>query len=594
MKIKYYILFGVCTFSWLILSGCAGGSAFIEQGEVNADNATVIDVIDNSQTLDLDNTATVVIRADMTDSASINAPLHNMWQTANRIAPKPGVSTLPGMRMNTIRMIGGINKRVDGKKVPDLDYDTAIYNEATKQYEYNFAPLIGRIDSIVKRGYKLYQIVVDQPPWAFQRGHSFIPDSQPFDGVSFKEKQRVSHYGNSLPPKDKVAYNHFLQAMMKHLIQEYGRETVAKWRFRIGTEIETPEHWFGTEQDFIEHFANSARAIRTVLPEAIVGVHTRGPNFVYKNGTVTNYKGEKIKAFANGIIEYSYDNNIKIDFWGVSDYPFINLERTRDPKTKFEQFFKPMVQHPKWQTNTILDIEEYSVITRMGRVPGTNVAFIRSHSPQADTFSLALTDEFYQHGITEIFLWGHRAGSKREQYMTIFESMFGLPRISSQIKTDKGEIAENIGAIVVENKVNNSIQAVAYHYEPSDLEADNEQSIQLEFVTQIPVGSTFLYRRKLVAPEHHAFYRFMQHPSAPNWLRTDQTYFSKYGSPSVDLNDEGKAQWSIYEHNNHSVWTQWYKGETVIRDDGRSGSIIKVSSTLPPFSYEKTEIKWVN
>lgn len=594
MKIKYNILLGVCALAWLNLSACGGGSTFTEKSDVNTGNTNVIVPTDNQQTPDLYNSGAVFVRADLTDSASINSPLHNMWQTANRIAPKPGVSTLPGMRMNTIRMIGGINKNVDGEKVPDLTYDTATYNDLTQQYEYNFAPLTGRIDSIIKHGYVLYQIVVDQPPWVFQRGHSFMPDSQPYDGVSFKEKQRVSHYGNSLPPKDKVAYNQFLQAMMEHLIQVYGRATVAKWRFRIGTEIETPDHWFGTEKDFVEHFANSAQAIRAVLPEAIVGVHTRGPNFVYKNGTVTNYKGEEIKAFANGIIEYSYDNNIKIDFWGVSDYPFINQESTRDPKTKYEQFFKPMVEHPKWQADTILDIEEYSVITRMGGVPETNVAFIRSNSPQAETFSLALTDEFYEHDIAEIFLWGHREGSQRDQYMTMFDSMIGLPRISSQIKTDKAKMTDNIGAIIVENKVNNSIQALAYHYVPTDLEAVEEQKIQLEFVTQTPVGSTFLYRKRLVAPEHHAFYSFMQNPSAPNWLRTDQTYFSKYGSPSVDLNDEGKVQWANYEHNNPSVWTQWQKGNTVERDDGRTGSIVKVNTTLPPFSYEKTEIKWVN
>lgn len=560
---------------------------------VSENNTTEQDFIDNREKPKIDNTASVVIYADATDEARVKAPLYDMWKTANRIAPKLGVSTLPGMQINTIRMIGGINKTVDGQKVPNLDYDPVRYNEDTQQYEYDFTPLIGRIDAVVKQGYVLHQIVVDQPPWAFQRGYTFIPDSEPFDGVNFKESQRVSHYGNSLPPKDKVAYNQFLQAMMQHLIQEYGRDTVAKWRFRIGTEIETPDHWYGTEQDFIEHFANSAKAIRAVLPEAIIGVHTRGPDFLYKNGTVTNYKGEQIKAFSDGIIEYSHDNNIKIDFWGVSDYPFINLESTRDPKTKYAKFFKPMLEHPKWQNGTAVDVEEFSVITRMGGVPNTNVAFISSHSPQAETFSVALTDEFYQHGVDGIFLWGYRTGSSRPLYMTIFESMFDLPRVSSEITNQEGGAVENIGAVVVKNEQDKSIQAVTYHYDPASLEADNVRDVQLAVVTEAPVGTTYYYRKKLAAPEHHAFYSFMNNASASSWLRTDKNYFSKYGSPTVDLNDAGKAEWDKYTHDNPSVWTEWQEGITVAREDGQPGSLLKVNSALPQFSYEKTEIKWV-
>ncbi|WP_157964767.1 GH39 family glycosyl hydrolase [Algibacillus agarilyticus] len=534
----------------------------------------------------IDDKADVIVKADMTDLNSRNADLHDIWSTLNRIAPTNGVVVIDGMKVNTIRMLGGIMKKdADGNKVPDYEYDTAKYNEQTKQYEYNFQPLIERINAIVDKGKNLHQIVLDQPSWAFQTGHQFIPDDQPYDGVSFKESQRISHYGNSLPPKDKVAYNAFLQATMNRLIAEYGEEKVLSWRFRIGTEIETPDHWYGSEQDFVEHFANSVNAIRTVLPNAIIGLHTRTPGFVYKNGTVTNYKGEPIKSFANALIEYCADNNIKYDFWGVSDYPFINNASTRDPKTKYEQFFKPLVDHPKWQQGTIIDIEEYSVITKMGFVP-PHYAYITSDSPQADTFNIALTDEFYQHDVHQVFQWGLRNGDKPWP-VDIFATMLGQPRINAEVN------AESVGSIVVTDLSDKSIQAVTYHYDPKNLETKNDRDVKLSFNVDQPVGTPFYYRKKLTAPEHHAYHNFMQQTNSAGWLKSGKG-FDKYGSPHIVLNDAGIIEWDKYQFNNPTRWTQWQASITVARTDGKTGSQVIIDSTLPLFSYEKTDIKWSN
>jgi hypothetical protein len=520
----------------------------------------------------------------MTNLNSHKADLHDMWSTINRIAPKSGVTNIDGLKVNVVRMLGGINKKVDGKNVPDLDYDIATYNEQTSQYEYNFQPLTDRIDAIVNKDKNLHQIVLDQPPWAFQHGHSFIPDEQPYDGVSFKESQRVSHYGNSLPPKDKVAYNQFLQATMNHLISVYGESTVLSWRFRIGTEIETPDHWYGTEQDFIEHFANSVNAIRAVLPNAKIGLHTRSPNFVYKNGTVTNYKGEKIKSFADALITYCADNNIKYDFWGLSDYPFITNASTRDPKTKYDDFFKPLVEHPKWQAGTTIDIEEYSVITRMGFVPPI-YAYITSDSPQADTFNVALTDEFYQNNVNQVFQWGLRNGDKPWP-VEVFATMFGKPRISAEVNT------ETVGSIIVADLNDNNIEAVTYHYDPKNLEAENNRDVKLAFYVDKPVGTTFYYRKILAAPENHAFYNFMKQPSADSWLKTDANYYNKYGAPNIVLNETGTAHWESYQNPKPMAWTEWQSATTVARADDKSGSQVNISSVLPLFSFEKTQIKW--
>ena len=47
--------------------------------------------------------------------------LYDIWNTVNRISLINGVVGIDGLKVNTVRMLGGINKKVDGKKVPDLD-----------------------------------------------------------------------------------------------------------------------------------------------------------------------------------------------------------------------------------------------------------------------------------------------------------------------------------------------------------------------------------------------------------------------------------------------------------------------------------------
>ena len=320
------------------------------------------------------------------------------------------------MTVNTVRMLGGIVERGKNREKterPNLAFDICTYDEENQQYVYHFDRLVNRINRIRKGGTEIYQLVLDQPPWAFQRGYTFIPEGER-DGVHFRENERVSHYGNSLPPCDKEAYAAFIKALMQHLIDVYGEDLVKTWRFRVGSEIETPEHWYGTEADFIEHFANTVTAIRSVLPDAIIGLHTRAPDFVYMKNNLGNYKGEQIKSFAHGIIEYCHDNDIRYDFWGISDYPNITKEEDRDPKAKYTRLFAPLVTHPKWLPDTIIDVEEFGVITSMSPL-------VFSDTAQADTFQVALTDHFYTHGVKQVFQWNQRVGSERAMVNQSFQ-----------------------------------------------------------------------------------------------------------------------------------------------------------------------------
>ncbi|MEN8878555.1 MAG: hypothetical protein ABF311_00190, partial [Polaribacter sp.] len=92
--------------------------------------------------------AQVNLSTDFTDETKKNQPLHNIWSIANRISPTNGSNIRPGIKMNIVRMIGGIKKTVNGKNLKDLDFDTCLYDSINNVYVYKFERLTDRLDKI--------------------------------------------------------------------------------------------------------------------------------------------------------------------------------------------------------------------------------------------------------------------------------------------------------------------------------------------------------------------------------------------------------------------------------------------------------------
>ena len=81
--------------------------------------------------------AQVTLSTDFTSDELKKEPLHSIWTVANRISPTNGAGVRDGIDVNLVRMIGGINKKVDGQNVPDLDFDPCRYDSLTDTYIYN-------------------------------------------------------------------------------------------------------------------------------------------------------------------------------------------------------------------------------------------------------------------------------------------------------------------------------------------------------------------------------------------------------------------------------------------------------------------------
>jgi hypothetical protein len=532
--------------------------------------------------------AQVALSTDFTDDGFKKAPLHDIWTVANRISPETGGGVREGIAINTVRMIGGINKKINGKKVPYPEFDPCRYDTATNSYIYNWTPLKSRIDAILNKGTRIQQIVLDQPPWAFQHGYTFIPEGT-LDSIHFREDERVTGYGNSLPPADKEAYHDFIKGLMEELIATYGKSVVESWRFRVGSEIETPDHWKGSKQDFIEHFANTEKAVRSVLPDAMVGLHTREPNFIYKNGTVLNYKGEPIASFASDLIEYCYDSDVQYDFWGVSDYVLINNLSDRDISQRYDILIAPLVNHPKWNSNAGIDIMEYNVAISMNPPDGGSVlGCATSHS---EVYHIALSKLFYTNSekkLDQVFRWNQRPNSKDSPAIEVLNSMVGKTHYLSEILGDPVVAGNQIDAIFCNDEAGKEYDIMIYNYNASSLNFQAEESVEISFVAELPVGTTVYYRNLTYGKEQNELQSFLENEPASGWVKEG---WDRKGEPSRILNEAGAAAWETYENPGLYKFSEWANATSVPRLDGGEGSMINISTQIPSFTFKKFEFR---
>ncbi len=528
--------------------------------------------------------AQVTLSTDFTSESEKKLPIHNVWNVANRISPINGSNIRPGIKMNIVRMIGGIRKVVNGVPQKDLDFDPCLYDSINNTYVYRWEPLIKRLDKVLNSQTEILQIALDQPPWAFQHGYTFIPNGTR-DNINFREKEKMSKYGNSLPPANKQAYHDFIKALMAKLVETYGEEKVLSWRFRVGSEIETPEHWYGTKQDFIEHFVNTESAVRSVLPNAKVGLHTREHGFL-KKGKMLNYKGEPFASFIEDLIDYNNANNIKCDFWGLSDYIKIGDRSSRDMRDKYTKSFAPLIDNPKWNVNTTIDIMEYSTVTTMNGADGRGV-LVTCETTHRDIVELVLSNTFYKNnGLNFIYRWSNGIGSEDPDGIKELTDMLGMNRYETSVKGNPNSSNNALDAIFAKNETQDEYHVLIYNYNSNSMEYIESEPVKVSFITSFPVGKALYYRRKFYGKEHNKLQNFLVNNSS--FVKSG---FDGKGAPHRTLTRDGYEAYKNYENPNPHVFSEWKSITTKVRSDGGPGSEVSVSTKIGSFAFEKFEFK---
>ena len=78
--------------------------------------------------------------------------------------------------------------------------------------------------------------------------------------------------GNVTPPKDMTKWANFMRAFVTHLQERYGDAEVRTWYFEVWNEPNLMGgFWAGTQQQYFDFYAATARAIKSVSPDYRVG-----------------------------------------------------------------------------------------------------------------------------------------------------------------------------------------------------------------------------------------------------------------------------------------------------------------------------------
>jgi len=77
--------------------------------------------------------------------------------------------------------------------------------------------------------------------------------------------------GNVTPPRDMTKWANFIRAFVEHVRERYGDEEVRSWYFEVWNEPNLDGFWDGTQQQYFDLYAATARAIKSVSPDYKVG-----------------------------------------------------------------------------------------------------------------------------------------------------------------------------------------------------------------------------------------------------------------------------------------------------------------------------------
>ena len=83
---------------------------------------------------------------------------------------------------------------------------------------------------------------------------------------------------NVSPPKDYALWDAMITALGKHLIQRYGIDEVATWKFEVWNEPNL-DFWMGNPKQpaYFELYDHTARALKAVSPRLQVGGPSTAP-----------------------------------------------------------------------------------------------------------------------------------------------------------------------------------------------------------------------------------------------------------------------------------------------------------------------------
>ncbi|WP_288955464.1 T9SS type A sorting domain-containing protein, partial [uncultured Polaribacter sp.] len=316
---------------------------------------------------------------------------------------------------------------------------------------------------------------------------------------------------------------------------------------------------------------------------------TRAPDFLYKNGTVLNYKGEPFASFASGLIEYCADNSVRYDFWGVSSYVVIGNNDLRNMKGKYDKLFADLVDHPKWNSNATIDLMEYNTVTTMNGADGKGT--IPAETSHAEIVELYFSNIFYKNrdkGLEFVYRWNNRTGSKEAPAISTLNSMIGKIHYATTISGTPQTSTNDLDAIFARKENATDYDVLIYNYNNNSISYRNSENVNVSFSTELPENTNLYYRSIAYSKDNNKLQNFLDDNSGLGYVKSG---FDEKGDPSRIFTEVGLAAYEAYENPNPHKYTEWKSIVTTARNDGKSGSIITINTEIPSFAFEKIEVR---
>ena len=288
----------------------------------------------------------------------------------------------------------------------------------------DFAGMIAQLKAALDAGYTP-RIVLDNVP------HAMSDPPQP------------NFYGNTAPPKDERLWHQYVEAAVRAMVKAFGRETVSRWRFRVGTEPDLrPGHWAGTREQYFAHYDYTVDAVTRVLPEAIIG-----PGNILNPGSGRGARSrgrwglDIIDHAGAGTNACTGKTGTRMTIFSCSWYA-----RVGRPVARFDEAMRAMrdrLGRYRQFADVPVEVGEFAVLhDERGRR-----LWAGDTTEWSASFYAALADRVYAQGVQQLYEWDHATGGvfhPRGRVIEMLARMAGGRRVAVTVEA---ESAANCAAI---------------------------------------------------------------------------------------------------------------------------------------------------
>ncbi|MCV9386685.1 GH39 family glycosyl hydrolase [Reichenbachiella ulvae] len=298
---------------------------------------------------------------------------------------------------NLVRMLGG---RIDNKNIYYKGVDE------NGNIIVDFSGLLTSMRGFMQTGFKP-RIVLDNVPWEMSLPR--IEDT----------------YGNTKAPTDYEIWRQYIRAFLQTLIDEFGKEEVSTWRFRVSTEPNyTPDHWRGSMEAYFKHYDITVDEVGKILPEAQIG-----PGNMLTEGVAT-FTTELIDHCAVGTNYATGEIGTRMDFFSLSYYEKIDQNTVRFEE-KVVPYRDKLDSYSQFQ-GIPLDIQEFGILRDEFGNRGLSLSDATEFGA---SWYATIADLSYHYRVNEIYDWGQYTtgglASGRRNVTSMLLKMEGGSRLSA-------------------------------------------------------------------------------------------------------------------------------------------------------------------